>query len=107
MTEHNLFYYPYASLTDEQLPLLKAAALYFDKLYILDPIGASWDTIGAEHHARHGMMLLRDEGILEVISPSDVLARFETQIAEAICRIGRYAGCLCIKRSVQNDQRQS
>ncbi len=23
--------------------------LYFDKLVILDPVGASWDTIGADH----------------------------------------------------------
>jgi hypothetical protein len=24
------------------------AALYFDKLVLLDPLGASWDTIGAD-----------------------------------------------------------
>lgn len=45
MTEHNLLYYPYASFTDAQLPLLKVAALWFDKLVILDPVGASRDTI--------------------------------------------------------------
>jgi hypothetical protein len=53
MTDHNLFYYPYASFTNAQLPLLKVAALYFDKLVILDPVGASWDTVGADHLARH------------------------------------------------------
>jgi hypothetical protein len=37
MTEHNLFYYRYTSFTNSQRPLLKVAALYFDKLYILDP----------------------------------------------------------------------
>jgi len=37
MTEHNLFYYPYASFTNAQAPLLKVAAIYFDKIYILDP----------------------------------------------------------------------
>lgn len=42
MTEHNLFYYPYASFTNAQLPLLKVAALYFDKLVTLDSVGASW-----------------------------------------------------------------
>ncbi len=42
MTEHNLFYYPYASFTNSQLPLLKLAALYFDKLVLLDPVGVSW-----------------------------------------------------------------
>jgi len=41
MTEQNLFYDPYASFTSVQLPLLKVAVLYFDKLVILDPIGAS------------------------------------------------------------------
>jgi hypothetical protein len=52
MTEHNRFYYPYASFTNAQLPLLKVAALYFDKLVILDPVGASWATIGADYPAR-------------------------------------------------------
>ncbi len=47
MTEHSIFYYPYASFKEKQVPLLKAAALYFDKLYILDPTKASWDLIGA------------------------------------------------------------
>jgi len=38
MAEHNLFYYPYAFFTNAQLPLLKVAALYFDKPAILDPV---------------------------------------------------------------------
>lgn len=29
---HTLFYYPYDSLYDEQAPLVKAVALYFDSL---------------------------------------------------------------------------
>ena len=53
MTEHNLFYYPYASFTNGQLPQLMVAALYIDKLYILDPVGASWATIGAEYGKFH------------------------------------------------------
>jgi len=40
MNEHNLFYYPYASFTNAQLPLLKVAALYFEKLDILALAGA-------------------------------------------------------------------
>jgi hypothetical protein len=40
MTEHNLFYYPCASFTNAQLPLLKVTALYFAQLTILDPVGA-------------------------------------------------------------------
>jgi hypothetical protein len=86
MTEHNLFYYPYASFTNAQLPLLKVAALYFDKLYILDPVGASWDTIGTDHFARDAAQQLRDAGILETVTPATVLAKNQTLIAEAIRR---------------------
>jgi hypothetical protein len=41
LTEHNLFNYPYASFTNQQLPLLKVTALFFDKLIILDPVDRS------------------------------------------------------------------
>ena len=45
MTDHIVFYYPYASFTKAQHPLLRGAALYFDKLYMLDPAGGSWGSI--------------------------------------------------------------
>jgi hypothetical protein len=51
MTEHN-FFYPYASFTSAQLTLLTVAALYFDKLCLLNPVGASWATVGVDHHTR-------------------------------------------------------
>lgn len=86
MRPHNLFYYPYASFTDAQLPLLKVAALYFDKLVLLDPVGASWDTVGADHVARDAVTLLQNAGILEIVSPATVLAKYEKPIAEAIRR---------------------
>lgn len=86
MTEHALFYYPYASFTNEQLPLLKVAALYFDKLVILDPVGASWDTIGADSVARDAVNLLKDAGILEIVNPATVLAKYDAPIGEAIRR---------------------
>jgi hypothetical protein len=86
MTGHNLFYYPYASFTNAQLPLLKVAALYFDKLVILDPVGASWHTIGADHVARDAVRLLKTAGILEIVTPATVLAKYEAPIAEAIRR---------------------
>ncbi len=38
MTDYSLFYYPYASFNDAQLPLLKVVALWFNKLVILDPV---------------------------------------------------------------------
>ncbi len=86
MTEHNLFYYPYASFTNAQLPLLKVAALYFDKLVILDPVGASWDTVGADYIARDAVCQLKDAGILEIVTPATVLAKYEAPIADAIRR---------------------
>jgi hypothetical protein len=42
MTVHNLFYYPYASFTNMPLSQLKVAALYFDGLFVLDPVGADY-----------------------------------------------------------------
>lgn len=45
MTEHNTCDDTYASFTTAQLSLLKVATLSFDKLVILDPIGASWASI--------------------------------------------------------------
>ena len=86
MNEHNLFYYPYAYLENSQLPLLKVAALYFDKLYILDPVGASWKTVGAQHYARDAVKILRAEGILQTVKPADVLAKYSGPISDAIRR---------------------
>ncbi len=90
MTEHNLFYYPYASFTNAQLPLLKVAALYFDKLYILDPFQAisGSQELGGDSGARdaiaEGVKLLEQERILERISPADVLGKYDTEIEAAI-----------------------
>lgn len=86
MTEHSLWYYPYACFTNTQLPLLKVAALWFDKLYILDPVGASWNTIGADHVVRDAVLQLKDGGILEVVTPATALAKYEAPIVDAIRR---------------------
>ncbi len=86
MADHNLFYYPYASFTNAQLPLLKVAALWFDRLVILDPVGASWDTVGADHPARDAVRQLKDAGIVEIVTPATVLAKYERPIADAIRR---------------------
>ena len=86
MTEHNLFYYPYASFTNAQLPLLKVVALWFDKLVTLDPVDASWDTVGADHIARDAVWQLKDAGILKIVAPATVLAKYEQPIAAAISR---------------------
>jgi hypothetical protein len=44
------FFFSYAPLPNAELPLLKVAVPYSDKLVILDPAGASWATIGAGRH---------------------------------------------------------
>jgi hypothetical protein len=48
--------YLYVSFTNTPLPLLNVAALYFDKLYIFDRVGASGATIGANHQAQEAVM---------------------------------------------------
>jgi hypothetical protein len=83
MNTHSIFYYPYASFTDAQAPLLKVAALYFDKIYLLDPTQASWATIGAGSVSKD-VQLLQSAGILEIINPAEVLKDYEKEIHEAI-----------------------
>jgi hypothetical protein len=83
MIEHNLFYYPYASFTNTQLPLLKVAALYFDKLYILDPEKATGGSVGSGDVAAD-VALLEREHILTRVSPEEVLKKYEDEIAAAI-----------------------
>lgn len=56
-------------------------ALWFDKLVILDPDGASSNTIGADHFARDAVTLLKDAGTLEIITLATVLAKYEKPIA--------------------------
>jgi hypothetical protein len=86
MSEHRLFYFPYAAFANTQLPFLKVAALYFDKLVILDPIRASWNSVSVDQSVQLALRLLKDEGFLETVVPSDVLSRYSTPIAEAIRR---------------------
>lgn len=83
MTEHRLFYYPYASFTNAQFPLLKVAALYFDKLVILDPDKATGGTVGSGDIAKD-VALLEGEGILSRIAPEEVLEAYEQDIATAV-----------------------
>jgi hypothetical protein len=83
MTEHSIFYYPYASFTDAQAPLLKAVALYFDKLYILDPEKASGGIVGAEDVAQD-VALLDSEGLLERVAPEEILLKYEDLITDAV-----------------------
>lgn len=84
MTPHRLYYYPYASFTNQQLPLLKVAAVWFDELVILDPIGASLHTIGVDPSVSQAVKLLHQEGILKIVDPASVLQTFEGPMAAAI-----------------------
>jgi translation initiation factor IF-3 len=81
--QHSIFYYPYASFKEEQSPLLKAVALYFDKLYILDPLKASWDWIGPSRQDRH-LIMLEEQEILVRVSPEEVLHKYEEAITDSI-----------------------
>lgn len=83
MIGKNIFYYPYASLGDKQLAMLKAIALYFDRLYILDPLKSSWAGIGSGPYENE-IKLLEDEGILVRIAPEEVMHKYEQSIANAI-----------------------
>jgi hypothetical protein len=81
--EHKLFYYPYASFTNAQLPILKVAALYFDKLYILDPERATGGSVGPGDVAGD-IDLLERQQILVRVSPEEILKKYESEIAAAI-----------------------
>jgi hypothetical protein len=80
---NNIHYYPYASFTNEQMPILKAAAIYFDKLHILDPFQASWKVIGAGPAVQE-VAFLEKKNILNPIHPAEVLKKFEHQITASI-----------------------
>ena len=55
----------------------KVAALYFDKLVLLDPVGPSWDTIRADHVARDAVRQLKNAGLLEIVTQATVLAKYK------------------------------
>ncbi|MFQ6538808.1 MULTISPECIES: hypothetical protein [Aphanothece] len=73
MTPVRLYYYSYATFTNQQLPLLKVTAVWFDELVILDPIGACLHTIGVDPALSEAVQRLRQEGILRVVDPATVL----------------------------------
>jgi hypothetical protein len=66
---------------DAQLPQVEIATVWFDRLVLLDPVGASWDTIGAEHVARDAVKLLTGAGILEIVRPAAMLSVFAAPFA--------------------------
>jgi hypothetical protein len=53
-------------------------------LVVLDPIGASWNTVGADHVARDVVRQLKEAGSLEIVTPAAVLAQHAGPLADAI-----------------------
>jgi hypothetical protein len=82
MSNQVIFYYPYANFTNDSSPILCAAALYFDKLYVLDPLKASQGRPGAFVFGEDSKdaTLLEQAGILERIQPAEVLEKYADQI---------------------------
>ena len=80
----SLFYYPYAAFGDAQLPLLQAAAVYFDKLYILDPERASGMGVGVSAPVAAAVAELEAEQILVRVAPEDVLDAHSHALTMAI-----------------------
>lgn len=81
--QHTLFYYPYASFRDEQRLLLRTAALFFDRLFLLDPEKATGGTVGVGP-AADDARLLDQHGILERVTPEEVIRDHGVAIAAAI-----------------------
>ena len=84
MSGHTIFYYPYASFGYEQAPFLRAAALYFDKLYLLDPEKARSGGTSPLEGIGKDVLFHEQEGLLEKISPEQILERQEQAIEKAI-----------------------
>lgn len=72
-------YYPYTSI--QSLDALKAMALYFDRIHIINPFEAS---VGIDRPNAAEMDALEDNGIIQYISPSKLLENYESTIEEAI-----------------------
>ncbi|MBK8937956.1 MAG: hypothetical protein IPM79_10010 [Polyangiaceae bacterium] len=71
-------------MTDAELPLLKASALYFDKLYILDPEAASWGTVGADAAVGEARSRLDAEGVFERLRPEEAIESHGDRLLEAV-----------------------
>jgi len=73
-------YYPYTSVLS--LEGLKAMALYFEKIYIINPFHARIGDSNRPNNAE--MSILEDRGVVKYIPPAELLYTYESTIAEAI-----------------------
>jgi uncharacterized protein YqgQ len=71
-------YYPYTSILT--LDGLKAMALYFERIYIINPLEASLNNRANDAE----MATLEKNGIIKYVPPSELLNDYETIIAKAI-----------------------
>src|SRR5688572_29344886 len=87
MNQQTIFYYPYASFKNEQLPFLKTAALYFEKIFILDPEKSGYGQQGfgfGDEGMEKEIAVLESTSILQRIKPEEVLAAFQSEITNSI-----------------------
>jgi hypothetical protein len=77
---------PAASFNSGSCAFVKEAALYFDKLAILDPVGVSCAIIDSDDRACEAIMQLKDAGFLQMVTLADVLTEFAGRITNAIRR---------------------
>jgi hypothetical protein len=80
--ERDIFYFLYASCPTSQLSLLTGP--YFAKPYAFEPVGASGDTVGADDHDRETVIKLHYLDILQMVRPTEVLAKIASLITDAI-----------------------
>jgi hypothetical protein len=77
---------PYTPSTITQISLLKAVALYFDKVVILHFDGGRWATIGPDHRAGEGGQAIAGHGHLQTATPVDVLAKYTGPFSDPMHR---------------------
>jgi hypothetical protein len=86
--EHSLFYYPYASVTEDQDALLRMTALYFDKLYMLDPYAAVVGPVPGigirPSGVARAVRLLEDRGLAKRLDPAVVLKEYGSAVKHAV-----------------------
>jgi hypothetical protein len=83
VASHDVYYYPYSTLKIGQGRLLCVAALFFDHLYILDPLQARWEQI-APGVPTADLDSLAEAGILQRVDPAQVVEIYNADILQAI-----------------------
>lgn len=72
-------YYPYASFQSNEN--LKAMILYFDKIHLISPTETSLGHLGSQQSEISNLV---SEGIVELISPSELLQEYDAMMTNSI-----------------------